>query len=200
MDKQNQNNILRPPILNFHQDGGAAEDAQSERFNVQALRDQVTRMVSEALRTSEGRQIINAILNPNDNINNDNDLPIDPNANLAEIDRVPDIVKILKEFSGQPGEFSSWKKAVDRILKINEHLKGILKYYGMLSVIRNKVDITLESYNTPLNWERIDKCLTQHYDDKRDIGTLEYQMSTLVQGSNTISDFYQIVFHHLSFI
>lgn len=203
MDPQNQNNILRPPILNFHQDEGAAEAAQAERLNLLALRDQVTRMVSEALRT-EGRQIINAILNPNDDINNDIDQPINPNANLAEMDRVPDIVKSLKEFSGQPGEFSSWKKAVDRILKIYEHLRGTPKYYGMLSVIRNKVvgqaDIALESYNTPLNWEKIAKCLTLHYADKRDIGTLEYQMTTLVQGNYTIHDFYQTVFHHLSLI
>lgn len=209
MNPQNQNNILRPPILNLHnehqdQDEGAAANAPAGLNHIQmlALRQDVVRMVSDALRV-EGRQIIQAILNPNDDAD-DVDQPIDPNANLAEMDRVPDIVKSLKEFSGQPGEFSSWKKAVDRILKIYEHLRGTPRYYGMLSVIRNKIvgqaDIALESYNTPLNWERIAKCLTLHYADKRDIGTLEYQMTTLVQGNNTIPDFYQIVFHHLSLI
>lgn len=44
------------------------------------------------------------------------------------------------------------RKSVDRILKIYDHLKGTLKYYGILSVILNKIvghaDIALESYNT----------------------------------------------------
>lgn len=76
----------------------------------------------------------------------------------------------------------------DRLLKIYEHLKGTAKYYGILSVIRNKIvghaDIALESYNTPLNWEKISKCLTLHYAEKRDLGTLEDK--TLVQGTNTV--------------
>ena len=61
-------------------------------------------------------------------------------------------------------------------------------------------DIALESYNTPLEWKAISKCLTLHYADKRDIGTLEYQMTSLVQGSYTIQEFYQRVYSHLSLI
>lgn len=44
------------------------------------------------------------------------------------------------------------KKSVDRILHIYEPLRGTPKYYGKLSVIRNKItgnaDVALESYNT----------------------------------------------------
>ena len=120
------------------------------------------------------------------------------------MDKIPDVVKSLREFSGQPNEYGSCKKSVERILKIYDHIKGSTKYYGILSVIRNKItgsaDIALESYNTPLNWYKISKCLNLHYADKRDLGTLEYQMTTLVQKNYTISEFYQIVFQHLSLI
>lgn len=120
------------------------------------------------------------------------------------MDKIPDIVKTIRNFSGQPGEFGSWKKSVDRILKIYEHMKGTPKYYSILTAIRNKItgnaDISLESNNTPLKWEQISKCLVLHYADKRDIGTLEYQMTTLIQKNLSILEFYQKVYHHLSLI
>ena len=58
---------------------------------------------------------------------------------LDDLDKIPDVVKSLRDFSGQPGKFGSWKKSVDGILKIYENLKGTPKYYGILSVIRNKI-------------------------------------------------------------
>lgn len=188
-------NPLRPPTLTN----------ASSSPNLQTMTEQITQIVTDVLRR-EGRQVINSLLNPGVDINNDVDQTIDPAqaANLTEMDRVPDVVKCLREFSGQPGEFSSWKKSVDRILGAYEHLKGTPKYYGILNVIRNKItgyaDIALESYNTPLNWAKISKCLMLHYADKRDLGTLEYQMTTLVQGNRSIPEFYQAVYQHLSLI
>lgn len=138
--------------------------------------------------------------------NNDFDEMIDPAKinDLTGMEKIPDVVKSLREFSGQLGEFSSWKKSVERILQIYEPIRGTPKYYGILSVIRNKItgyaDIALESYNTPLNWCKISKCLALHYADKRDLGTLEYQLTTLVQNNNTIPEFYQQVYQHLSLI
>lgn len=123
---------------------------------------------------------------------------------LSDLDKVPDVVRSLREFSGNPAEFSSWKKSVDRILRLYESKKGTPKYFAILNTIRNKIignaDAALESYNTPLNWDCISKCLTLHYADKRDLTTLEYQMTTLVQGNNKIQDFYQEVYSHLSLI
>lgn len=124
--------------------------------------------------------------------------------NLGDLDKIPDVVKCLREFSGKPGEFNSWRKSVERILKIYENLKGTPKYYGIINIIRNKVvgnaDIALESYNTPLNWPAISKCLTLHYADKRDVSTLEYQMTGLIQANSTVQEFYQAVYSQLSLI
>lgn len=123
---------------------------------------------------------------------------------LNEIERVPDLIRSLREFSGTVGEFNSWRKSVDRVLELYEPLKGTGRYYAILHTIRTKItgeaDTALESYRTPLNWNSIKKCLMMHYSDKRDIGTLEYQMTVLRQGSRTITEFYQAVYQHLSLI
>lgn len=192
----NPNNLLRPPIL-----PGPANAAEAAGLT----RSQIESIVSSMLRR-ECREVINSVLNPNTDPSLETDQIIneDQMGNLSEMDKVPDVVKSLREFSGQPGEFSSWKKSVERILKIYENQKGTAKYYGILNVIRNKIvgqaDIALESYSTPLNWERISRCLTLHYADKRDLGTLEYQMTCLIQGNGSIQGFYQSVYRHLSLI
>lgn len=124
--------------------------------------------------------------------------------NVRELDSIPDIVKSLREFSGSPGEFSSWRKSVDRTLDLFESIKGTSRYFAILHTIRLKVtgdaDTALESYRTPLNWGRIKKCLMMHYSDRRDIGTLEYQMTTLWQANRSITEFYRAVYQHLSLI
>lgn len=196
--------LLRPSVLGNN--STVPNQASQTNFITQTdLTEQVTRIVADVIKR-EGRLLINSLLNPGADINNDIDQTIDTTQtnNITEMDRIPDVVKCLREFSGQPGEFSSWKKSVERILGAYEHLKGTPKYFGILNVIRNKItghaDIALESYNTPLNWNKISKCLTLHYADKRDLGTLEYQMTTLVQGNRSIPEFYQAVYHHLSLI
>jgi len=60
---------------------------------------------------------------------------------------------------------------------------GTPKYYGILHTIRNKIvgsaDVALEFYSIPLDWNAMSRCLTLHYAGKRDITTLEYQISIL---------------------
>lgn len=74
--------------------------------------------------------------------------------NLSDLDKVPDVVRSLREFSGNASEFSSFKKSVDRILRLYDSSKGTPKYFAILNTIRNKIvgnaDAALESYNTPL--------------------------------------------------
>lgn len=193
----NDPNILKPSQLANPSPSTSSNDA----FNLQNLKTIISEIVRE-----ESNITLNRLINGQTDNNIDTDQGIDAihRNNLQDMDKIPDIVKSLRDFSGQPGEFGSWKKSVERILKIYEHLKGTPKYYGILSVIRNKItkdaDIALESYNTPLQWERISKCLSLHYADKRDIGTLEYQMTTLIQKHNSITDYYQEVYYHLSLI
>lgn len=184
---------LRPSVL--------GQNSQTSPFNLSELKE----IISEIVR-NENQQMLGQLSNTNTPSPTESDETIDARhaQNLDGLDKIPDVVKSLRDFSGNPGEFGSWKKSVERILKIYESIKGTPKYYGILSVIRNKItgqaDTALESYNTPLNWEKISRCLTLHYADKRDIGTLEYQMTTLIQRNQTIHEFYQQVYYHLSLI
>lgn len=198
------NNIIKPARLLPINEEAAAGPSNTPPSKTIPLAEQVTALVTEALKR-EGKAILCSLINPPP-ISNESDQTINvaSGEDLSDMDKIPDVVKSLREFSGKPGEFGSWKKSVDRILTIYEPLKGSAKYYGILNVIRNKIvgyaDIALESYNTPLNWERIARCLTMHYADKRDLRTLEYQMTTLVQGRSSVPEFYQAVYQHLSLI
>ncbi|GBP07838.1 Retrovirus-related Gag polyprotein from transposon HMS-Beagle [Eumeta japonica] len=196
----NPNNLIRPPTLSANND----PPQQNSQLSLQDLRSLISSIASDVLR-QQGPQVVHETLNPSVNSTDLGDQQINRHADqLHDMDKIPDVVKCLKEFSGQPGEFNSWKKSVERILSIYDPIRGTPKYYGILSVIRNKItgnaDVALESYNTPLNWQAISQCLITHYGDKRDLSTLEYQMTTLVQGSSNIQEFYQQVYTHLSLI
>lgn len=151
------------------------------------------------------REILNEVLgSQSPHLEEEIDQPIGTVTRLEELDKVPDIVRTLREFSGQPGEFNSWRKSVDRVMELFKSLQGTGRYYAILHTIRTKItgdaDTALESYRTPLDWPRMKKCLMMHYSDKRDIGTLEYQMTVLCQGNRPITEFYQAVYQHLSLI
>uniref|UniRef100_A0A034VZ85 Retrovirus-related Gag polyprotein from transposon HMS-Beagle n=1 Tax=Bactrocera dorsalis TaxID=27457 RepID=A0A034VZ85_BACDO len=191
----NPNNLIRPPVLPSPNPNPAQPD----------LANQVRELLGQLLLT-DGRNIIQSIIK-NDMIPApivDQTIDERYRNNLSDMDKIPDVVRSLREFSGNPTEFSSWRKSVERILKIYENLIGTPKYFGILNVIRNKIvgkaDAVLESYNTPLNWTAISKCLTTHYADKRDLSTLEYQMTCIIQGRRSVQSFYSQVYAHLSLI
>lgn len=132
------------------------------------------------------------------------DIPyVSPTQN-SELEKVPDVTRLIKEFSGDRTSFGSWKKNVDRIMAMFAGQELTHKYYLVTLAVRMKVvgeaETVLESYNTPLNWKAISKCLTEHYADKRDLKTLEYQLFSLTQGRLSIMEFYQAVYHQLSLI
>lgn len=56
----------------------------------------------------------------------------------TELDKVPDVVRCLRELSDNAPGFSSLKNE-ERILKLYKSSKGTPKYCGILSVIKNKV-------------------------------------------------------------
>lgn len=165
----------------------------------------VSSIVSRVLE-QQGKQLLENIINPTAPRFSAVDQIILPQYqnDTHDLEKIPDIVRCLRNFSGETCEFSSWKKSVERVLKLYENIKGTTKYYGILNVIRNKItgqaDAALEINNTPLDWKSIVNCLSMSYADKRDISTLEYQMSGLVQGNSSIQQFYQSVTSHLTLI
>lgn len=59
-------------------------------------------------------ETVSSILNPK--TEDDVEPIVDFSRDIDSSERVPDVVKSLREFSGRSGEFSSWRKSVDRIL------------------------------------------------------------------------------------
>lgn len=163
---------------------------------------------SVTINRAELERIINArvqeILNPFREFEAQNSSDNFPGGSIRDVDKIPDIVSSLREFSGKTGDFNSWRKSVDRIFEIFSSIQGTPKYYAILHTVRHKItgeaDTALESYRTPLNWDKIKKVLMMHYSDKRDIGTLEYQMTTLLQKNMSITEFYKKVYEHLSLL
>lgn len=197
----NENNLIRPSILNIPTPNPQAPSHSNQNLPNASNANNIDMNVI----TRICEQAISRILNPNSEISGiDQEIEDRYRDNLTELDKIPDAIRGLREFSGNPSEYSSWKKSVERILRLYEPCKGTPKYFGILNTIRNKIvgsaDAALEAYNTPLNWECISKCLTLHYADKRDLTTLEYQMTSLIQGNNSIQNFYQEVYSHLSLI
>lgn len=193
----NPNNLIRPPVI--------------QQQNAPApivLTPEIERAISQAVHNLcilECASIVPTLVNPRIRILTDQGIDEAHQANLSDLDKVPDVVKCFREFLGDPKEFASWKKNVERVMTSYDRIKGTPKYFGILNVVRNNIignaDTALESYNTPLYWEAISTCLTTHYADKRDLGTLEYQMFTLIQNNNsTIQEFYQEVYSHLTLI
>ena len=73
------------------------------------------------------KELISRSLNPSHDLFSDDEIdqPIGRlPTRLEELDKVPDVVRSLREFSGKPGEFNSWRKSVDRVLELYQALKG----------------------------------------------------------------------------
>lgn len=124
---------------------------------------------------------------------------------LKDISKLPDSVKELQVFDGNPVHYVSWIHSVETVLKDYEIVRSKPIYRAILQHIRQKVrgkaDSALVSYNVFDNeWVEIKRVLSLHYADKRDIRTLEHQLNQLTQGGSRVDDFYATVNHQFSLI
>lgn len=143
--------------------------------------------------------------NGNNAINNNTLVTPKTEQDLKEIGRLPDSVKELQIFEGNPLHYVSWIYSVESILRDYEIVKDKPVYRAILQNIRQKIrgaaDAALLSYNIfDENWNAIKGCLSLHYADKRDVRTLEHQLNNITQGRKSIDEFYATVNHQLSLI
>lgn len=129
----------------------------------------------------------------------------DNEQDLKDISKLPDSVKELQVFDGNPVQYVSWVHSVETVLRDYEIVRTKPIYRAILQHIRQKIrgkaDSALVSYNIFDNeWVEIKKVLSLHYADKRDIRTLEHQLNKLTQGSSRVDDFYATVNHQFSLI
>lgn len=108
--------------------------------------------------------------------------------------RVPDLIKGLPIFNGNPKQVSQWIQSVDRILDLYKHLQNSSLYPLWLQEIRNKItgeagDL-LCSNGTSLNWAEIKQQLNILYGDKRELSTLLQKLFSLKQARSSVGEFY----------
>lgn len=115
-----------------------------------------------------------------------------------------DVVKSIPDFEGKLETYVSWRQAAHTAYKVFAKYDGSSKHYQAVAIIRNKIkgsaDAVLSSFNTVLNFSAIIARLDSTYADKRPIHLIEQELSTLRQGSYTVSAFYDLVEQKLSLL
>jgi len=112
--------------------------------NVQTnTRIMTERDIEEKIKTvleANPSSLVKEILNPNKDFSKYTDQTIKRVLahNLSDLDKLPDIVRTLRDFSGNKSEYSSWKKSVEMVLQIYELRIGSPKNYGILLAIRTQ--------------------------------------------------------------
>lgn len=111
--------------------------------------------------------------------------------------KVPDLIKNLPNFSGNPRQVNHWITCADRVIRQYDHLIGTNVYELWLMEIRNKIvgeagDL-LASSGTPLEWDKIKTQLKIIYGDKRELSTLLQRLFSLKQNRNTVRNFYTAI-------
>ena len=108
--------------------------------------------------------------------------------------KVPDLIKHIPSFDGNPTRLVQWISDVDGTIELFQKFKGTNKYKVILRTIRRKIvgdaDEILITNNTLLSWQRIRETLTRAYSDNRDLMTLDVQLHALTKKNDTIETFY----------
>lgn len=124
---------------------------------------------------------------------------------LKEVGRLPDSVRDLEVFEGDPVQYVYWVHSVEGILDDYKIVRAKPIYKAILKTIRGKIrgkaNAALISHNIfDSDWPAMKSCLSLHYADKRDIRTLEHQLGQLTQGGSRLDEFYARVNHQFSLI
>lgn len=118
--------------------------------------------------------------------------------------KIPDIVKDLPVFDGNPRCLHEFLTNVEEILGLLVEIDGTNYAKIILRAIRNKIvgpaNEILNIYGTPLIWENIKSNLILHYSDKRNETSLIRDLHNLRQTNQTVQEFYSSIIEILSTI
>lgn len=134
-----------------------------------------------------------------------NNQPVDPEA----IEDIPDLVKALPTFNGEPSELHVWLDDAEKLVnlyrpKTNGSINQFNKFHIVCRTIRRKVrgeaNNALVSSNVNLNWLMIKNTLLTYYGEKRDLATLDCQLMSVQQRGKDLEKYYNEVSAILSHI
>lgn len=125
---------------------------------------------------------------------------------FLNVGRIPDFVRDVKPFNGNPTELVDWLADVDSIFRTYREKNASADQLNVIArVIRRKIsgeaaDI-LNANNITSDWELIKNTLVLYYRDKRDVKTLDFELTSIKKSANeNISTYYSRVNAILSHI
>lgn len=120
-------------------------------------------------------------------------------AAAVQFPKIPDLIRLVPEFNGNPRNLSRWIESVEQ--KLEESKKFIAPNDHpiilpiWLGIIRDKIvekaNDALTASHTPLEWGSIKNTLVEYFGDKSDLSILISRLTNLRQGSLTVTEFYQ---------
>lgn len=111
--------------------------------------------------------------------------------------RIPDAVKDLPNFDGNPRSLFDFISNVEEILALMPQIRNTTYERIIVRAIRNKIvqqaNEVLNMYGTPVDWAQIKANLVIHYSDKRNETSLIRDLHHLRQNQMTVETFYSKV-------
>lgn len=136
---------------------------------------------------------------------NRNNTPVDPES----IEKIPDLVKDLPIFTGEPSELHVWIDDAEKLVNlykpnVNSSVDKKNKFHMVCRTIRRKIrgeaNSALVASNVNLNWLMIKSTLLTYYGEKRDLNTLDCQLMNVQQKNRNLEEYYNEVNKILSLI
>ncbi|GBP06856.1 Retrovirus-related Gag polyprotein from transposon HMS-Beagle [Eumeta japonica] len=110
---------------------------------------------------TDGQDLFKDVLHPRQQVMTDQIIDERYRNNLTDMDKVPDVVRSLREFNGNQLNSAAGRNRKDS--KIYEPSIGTPKYFGILNVIHQQNcrqrGRRIRIYNTPLNWIATIPCI-----------------------------------------
>lgn len=138
--------------------------------------------------------------NVNNNNNNNNRTPTEV---ILKNLQIPQAIRDLITFDGNPIKLHTFIRSVDNILPLLANVAGRPIYDVWMQAIRAKItsdaDNVLEIYGVALNWTEIKNVLITHYSDKRDEVSLTRELFKQIQTGST-EEFYGRISQSISLL
>lgn len=115
-----------------------------------------------------------------------------------------DSYKSIPEFSGERGEYRSWREQVTRRMHMIENFKTHPKYEAALGIIRSKItksasDILINN-STAYNIDAIIDRLDFSYADQRPLYVVEAELTSIKQANKPLQEFYDAINQALNIV
>lgn len=124
---------------------------------------------------------------------------IAPTRETPSFPKIPDLIRLVPEFKGDPRNLPRWIESVEekldeskRFVPENEISRIMPVWIGIIrDKITGKANDALSASHVPLEWDSIKITLTEYFGDKSDLSTLVSKLTSLQQGSQSVTEFFQ---------